>query len=123
VNRAPHLFARLFRVDNPPASYEENRAIGLGGVYRKKIARWKYILLYIRHVTSPMSLFERSYEMLNFLKAWMVSHLPQDEKGQDAAEYALLIAFIALVIVGAVVLLGNNISAVFDSIAGTIAGW
>ena len=61
--------------------------------------------------------------MLNILKAWMVTHLPQDEKGQDAAEYALLIAFIALVIVGAVVLLGNNISAVFDSIAGTIAGW
>jgi pilus assembly protein Flp/PilA len=58
--------------------------------------------------------------MLTYVKAWMTTHLPQDEKGQDAAEYAILIGLIALVIVGAVILLGNNIAAVFNSIAGQI---
>jgi pilus assembly protein Flp/PilA len=46
--------------------------------------------------------------------------LPKDEKGQDAAEYALLIALIAIVIIGAVTLLGVNINAIFTNIAGAI---
>jgi len=58
--------------------------------------------------------------MLTFLKAWMTTHLPKDEKGQDAAEYAILIGMIALVIVGAVILLGNNIAATFNAIAAAI---
>jgi len=60
--------------------------------------------------------------MLTYVKAWMTTHLPmpKDEKGQDAAEYAILIGLIALVIVGAVVILGNNIAAVFNTIAGKI---
>ena len=61
--------------------------------------------------------------MLTFLKAWMLTHLPKDEKGQDAAEYALLIAFIALAIVVAVTLLGTQIAAVFTAIANTVGGW
>ena len=55
--------------------------------------------------------------MLTYLKAWMTTHLPKDEKGQDAAEYAILIGLIALVIVAAVILLGNNISATFAAVA------
>ncbi len=58
--------------------------------------------------------------MLTYLKAWMITHLPKDEKGQDAAEYAILIGFIAIVIIAAVVLLGNNISATFSAIAAAI---
>ena len=58
--------------------------------------------------------------MLTYLKAWMTTHLPKDEKGQDAAEYAILIGLIALVIVAAVILLGNNISATFAAIAAKI---
>ncbi len=42
------------------------------------------------------------------------------EKGQDAAEYALLIALIAIVIIVAVTLLGTNISLVFSSIAAEL---
>ena len=64
--------------------------------------------------------------MLTFLKAWMTTvanHLPRDEKGQDAAEYALLIGLIALVIVVGVTLLGNNLLALFNAIAGQVAGW
>jgi len=45
------------------------------------------------------------------------TRLPQGEKGQDAAEYALLIALIAIVIIAAVTLLGLDISSVFDAIA------
>ena len=61
--------------------------------------------------------------MLTFLKAWMLTHLPKDEKGQDAAEYALLIAFIALAIVIAVTLLGTQSANVFTAIANTVGGW
>jgi pilus assembly protein Flp/PilA len=58
--------------------------------------------------------------MFNFLKAWMVTHLPKDEKGQDAAEYAILIALIALAIIAAVTLLGGQIAAAFTAIAAAI---
>ena len=44
------------------------------------------------------------------------------EKGQDAAEYALLIGLIALVIVVAITALGLNLAAVFDAIAAGLAG-
>jgi pilus assembly protein Flp/PilA len=60
--------------------------------------------------------------MLTFLKAWMTTHLPQDEKGQDAAEYAILIGLIALAIVVAVTLLGTQIAATFNTIAALIPG-
>jgi pilus assembly protein Flp/PilA len=40
-----------------------------------------------------------------------------DESGQDLAEYALLIALIAIVVIAAVTILGGNISTVFTNIA------
>jgi pilus assembly protein Flp/PilA len=49
---------------------------------------------------------------------WMA--LRSDESGQDLAEYALLIALIAIVVIAAVTLLGGNISAVFNNIAGAL---
>ncbi len=61
--------------------------------------------------------------MLTFLKAWMITHLPKDEKGQDAAEYALMIGLIALVIVVAVGLLGTNLATLFDTIADKVGAW
>lgn len=48
--------------------------------------------------------------------------LLNDESGQDLAEYALLIALIAIVVIAAVTLLGTNITSVFDSIATTLGG-
>jgi pilus assembly protein Flp/PilA len=44
----------------------------------------------------------------------------RDEEGQDLLEYALLIALIALVCVGAVGLAGNKVSTVFANIAAAI---
>jgi pilus assembly protein Flp/PilA len=42
------------------------------------------------------------------------------EEGQTMAEYGLLIALIAIVVIGAVTLLGGKISAAFTQIAGQI---
>jgi pilus assembly protein Flp/PilA len=49
------------------------------------------------------------------LRQWV-----RDSQGQDLLEYALLIALIALVCVGAVALAGTTVSQVFTSIAGQI---
>ena len=52
-----------------------------------------------------------------------LSHLRwfvRDEEGQDLLEYALLIALIALVCVGAVALAGSSVSTVFNNIDGAI---
>ncbi len=44
-----------------------------------------------------------------------------DESGQDLAEYALLIALIAIVVIAAVTLLGGNIQTVFQNIAAALS--
>ena len=44
-----------------------------------------------------------------------------DESGQDLVEYAMLLALIALIVIGAVTLLGQNIKTTFDTIAGAIS--
>jgi pilus assembly protein Flp/PilA len=61
--------------------------------------------------------------MFEILKAWFVTRIARDEQGQDAAEYALLIGLIALVIVGAVIVLGGNLQTVFTAIADAVADW
>lgn len=43
-----------------------------------------------------------------------------EEKGATAVEYGLMVALIAVVIIGAVTLLGGNLETLFSSIAGKI---
>jgi pilus assembly protein Flp/PilA len=43
-----------------------------------------------------------------------------DERGATAVEYGLMVALIAIVIIAAVTLLGQNISALFDDAATQI---
>ncbi|MFA7636295.1 MAG: Flp family type IVb pilin [Monoglobales bacterium] len=50
-------------------------------------------------------------KMMNFLK---------DENGQGMVEYGLIIGLIAVVVVGALVLLGPKIKDMFDDITGKI---
>ena len=50
----------------------------------------------------------------------LLYRLFEDRKGQDLAEYALLIALIALVVVASVTLLGGNINTVFSNIANQL---
>jgi len=44
----------------------------------------------------------------------------QDESGASAVEYGLLVALIAVVIISAVTLLGQNLKNMFSGVAGTI---
>ena len=46
---------------------------------------------------------------------------PRGEQGQDLSEYALLIGFIAMVVLVAVSLLGVNIAALFQHLADIVA--
>ena len=49
-----------------------------------------------------------------------LSALLADESGQDLAEYAVLIGLVALAVVSAVLLLGETISSVFNTIGTTL---
>ena len=46
--------------------------------------------------------------------------LVRNEEGQDLLEYALLVALIALVAVGAVTLAGDKVNTIFNQIATAI---
>ena len=49
-----------------------------------------------------------------------VKSFARNEEGQDLLEYALLVALIAIVAVGAVTAAGNQVSAIFNQIATAI---
>ncbi len=49
-----------------------------------------------------------------------IRNLIANEEGATAVEYGLLAAMIAAVIIAAVTLLGTNLSAVFNRVAGSI---
>jgi pilus assembly protein Flp/PilA len=42
------------------------------------------------------------------------------DEGATAVEYGLMVALIAVVIIGAVMALGDNISAMFDGVSGEV---
>ena len=53
--------------------------------------------------------------MINVLK-----HLCREDDGQDIAEYAVMLAVILVLVVGAIRLIGSNANNVFSSAASTI---
>lgn len=59
--------------------------------------------------------------MFTRMFTWLQVRL-QEERGATAVEYALMVALIAVVIIGAVTLLGNNASTSFDTTAQAIGG-
>jgi pilus assembly protein Flp/PilA len=52
-----------------------------------------------------------------------LQNILKNQKGQDLAEYALLIGLIALVVMIAVTLLGTNLNTVFGSLATQVGSW
>ncbi|HHY63448.1 MAG TPA: Flp family type IVb pilin [Clostridiaceae bacterium] len=46
--------------------------------------------------------------------------LMKNRKGQGMVEYGLIIGLVALVVIGALVLLGNNLTDIFGNIAGRL---
>lgn len=49
--------------------------------------------------------------------------IKRSERGQDLAEYALLLGLIALIVILAVTLLGDNLSALFSRMASQVGTW
>ena len=45
---------------------------------------------------------------------------PDEEKGATAVEYGLMVALIAIVIIGAVTTLGGNLKGLFETMAGSV---
>ncbi|HJS32149.1 MAG TPA: Flp family type IVb pilin [Alphaproteobacteria bacterium] len=46
-----------------------------------------------------------------------INRFVRDEEGATAVEYGLLVAVISIVVVGAAILVGENLSAVFNIVA------
>jgi pilus assembly protein Flp/PilA len=55
--------------------------------------------------------------MRDFLK-----RILKDESGATAVEYGLLVAVIAVVIVGTAIIVGTELSSLFDEVASCLAG-
>jgi pilus assembly protein Flp/PilA len=53
----------------------------------------------------------------------MFNKIVKSEKGQDLAEYALLLGLLALVVIVAVTLLGGNLSTLFSELASAVGTW
>ncbi|MHB1159196.1 MAG: Flp family type IVb pilin [Chloroflexota bacterium] len=53
----------------------------------------------------------------------MLRRFFRDEEGANLVEYALLITFIAVLVIVGVTALGTNINLWFSGMASTVAGW
>ena len=49
-----------------------------------------------------------------------IQRLLRDERGQDIAEYAVMLAVILVIVVGTVRLIGSNANTVFSQVASSI---
>jgi Flp pilus assembly pilin Flp len=49
-----------------------------------------------------------------FMKLW------SDERGQDVAEYAVMLAVVLVIVIGTVRLIGSNANNIFSSVASAI---
>jgi pilus assembly protein Flp/PilA len=52
--------------------------------------------------------------------SWLTSLLHRDEEGQGLAEYALILALIAVIAIAALVFLGTQISTILSNIGANI---
>jgi pilus assembly protein Flp/PilA len=50
----------------------------------------------------------------------LISRLMREEKGQGMAEYGLILALIAVVVIGALTLLGTDLQGIFTNITNAI---
>ena len=58
---------------------------------------------------------------LQFVSMWIRAKFGDSDRGASLVEYALLVALIAVVCIGAVTLLGNNASTKFSRVGASIA--
>ena len=50
----------------------------------------------------------------------LINQLWNDERGQDIAEYAVMLAVILVIVVGTIRLIGSNANTVFSSVGSSI---
>ena len=50
----------------------------------------------------------------------LISHLGDEEQGQGLAEYALILALIAIIAIAALVFLGNQISGILNVVGNSV---
>ena len=50
----------------------------------------------------------------------LIVRFVREEEGQDLVEYAMLLAFIALIAIGGVQVLGTTVNLFFDNVATTL---
>jgi len=53
--------------------------------------------------------------------ARLLQQLWSDERGQDVAEYAVMLAVVLVIVVGTIRLIGSNANNVFSSVASSIS--
>ena len=53
--------------------------------------------------------------------ARFLNQLWSDERGQDVAEYAVMLAVVLVIVVGTIRLIGSNANNVFSSVSSSIA--
>ena len=51
----------------------------------------------------------------------LLNQLWRDERGQDIAEYAVMLAVVLVIVVGTIRLIGGNANNVFSSVASSIS--
>ncbi len=54
------------------------------------------------------------------LVAWLTAAAHRDEEGQGLAEYALILALIAIVVIGAVIFLGGQVNTIMSNVGASI---
>jgi pilus assembly protein Flp/PilA len=54
------------------------------------------------------------------LVVWLQARIASDERGAAAVEYGMLVALIAAVVIGTVVILGKQINVAFDKISDAL---
>lgn len=52
----------------------------------------------------------------------LISRLMKEEDGQGMAEYGLILALVAIVVIGALTLLGGNLNGILSNVANTLGG-
>ena len=57
---------------------------------------------------------------MSTLITWLSAAVRRDEEGQGLAEYALILALIAIVVIGAVIFLGGQINTIMSNVGQSI---
>lgn len=72
-----------------------------------------------RNMAPRVAVFHNREDSMSQLVT-LVKSFGREEEGQDLLEYALLVALIALIAIGAVTVAGNTVATVFGNIAAAI---